>query len=80
MKTFEQALGKVLAERRLEAKLSQEALAAMCDVHATYVSQLERGLKSPTVRTLRTIARALRVPAAELLTQAEQQYKRQHRA
>lgn len=74
MATFEKILGQVIAERRREAGLSQEALADLCGVHATYVSQLERGLKSPTVRVLCAFARALKVRASELLAQAEKKY------
>ena len=56
MESFEAVLGRVIAERRRGAGLSQEALAFRCKLHPTYISQLERGLKSPTVRVLRVIA------------------------
>ena len=38
------AFGRVLRERRLTAGITQEALAAQCGLHPTYISQLERGL------------------------------------
>lgn len=56
---FERAFGRVLRRLRLEADLSQEALAHRCGLHPTYVSQLERGVKLPTLGTLETLARAL---------------------
>ena len=71
MDEFEKALGKVIAEARRGAGLSQEALAFRCKLHPTYISQLERGLKSPTIRVLRVIAAALGTDAAALLTKAE---------
>lgn len=71
MSTFEQVLGRVIAERRRKLGLSQEALADSCGVHATYISQLERGLKSPTVRVLRGIAEALGTLGSKLLAAAE---------
>jgi len=74
METFEQALGQVIAKYRRAAGLSQEALAHGCGLHGTYISQLERGVKSPTVRVLRAIAEALGVPAAKLLSAAETEY------
>ena len=52
-------LGEVLAALRHKAGLSQEELADRAGVHRTYVSLLERGLKSPTTRTLFAIADAL---------------------
>lgn len=73
MSTFEQVLGQVIAEQRRKVGLSQEALAGLCGVHATYISQLERGLKSPTVRVLRRIAEALGTLGSKLLAVAEAQ-------
>lgn len=71
MESFEAVLGCVIAERRRGAGLSQEALAFRCKLHPTYISQLERGLKSPTVRALRAIADAVGMTASELLKAAE---------
>jgi transcriptional regulator with XRE-family HTH domain len=71
MDTFEKVLGGVIADARRSAGLSQEALAFRCKLHPTYISQLERGLKSPTVRVLRVIAEALETRASELLRTAE---------
>jgi transcriptional regulator with XRE-family HTH domain len=71
MDSFEAVLGRVIAERRRGAGLSQEALAFRCKLHPTYISQLERGLKSPTVRVLRAIAEAVGTTASALLREAE---------
>jgi transcriptional regulator with XRE-family HTH domain len=68
---FEKVLGRVIAEARKSAGLSQEALAFRCKLHPTYISQLERGLKSPTVRALRAIADALGTTGSVLLARAE---------
>jgi transcriptional regulator with XRE-family HTH domain len=71
MAEFEAVLGRVIAECRRSAGLTQEALAFRCKLHPTYVSQLERGLKSPTVRVLRAIAEAVGTSGSELLQRAE---------
>ena len=68
--TIEQRLGDVIRERRESLNLSQEAFAAECGLHRTYISQLERGLKSPTVRVLATIAQVLKLTPDELLRAA----------
>lgn len=47
-----------LRERRQAAGLSQEELAEKAGLHRTYVSQLERGLKSPTLDVLADLAAA----------------------
>ena len=69
--TLERRLGKVLAAARTDAGLSQEAVAAKARLHPTYISQIERGLKSPTVRAFVSIARALGIPADELIRRIE---------
>lgn len=72
MATFEEVFGKVLAKERDRVKLTQEALAYRCDLHPTYISQLERGINSPTVRVLRTLAQELGTTASEILRRAEE--------
>ncbi len=67
MADLNEAFGAVLAKYRRGAKLSQEALAFECELHPTYISQMERGLKSPTLRTFFLIAKALGVSPAKMV-------------
>ena len=53
------AIGSVLRSKRDELGISQEKLAELAVVDRSYVSVLERGLKSPTVETLERICIAL---------------------
>jgi transcriptional regulator with XRE-family HTH domain len=71
MKKINQNLGKTICEMRQERGLSQESFAELADVHRTYISQLERGLKSPTVSILFRIAAALKVNASTILQRIE---------
>lgn len=71
MMELERVFGQVLADRRRKAGLTQETLAFRCDLHPTYVSQLERGIKSPTVRVLCLLADALDMRPSALLAVAE---------
>jgi transcriptional regulator with XRE-family HTH domain len=48
--------------------LSQEVLAVDAGVDRSYVGRIERGVENPTVETLDRLAKALEVPAAELLS------------
>jgi transcriptional regulator with XRE-family HTH domain len=57
-----------LRELRLARDLSQEKLAEMADLHRNYVGVLERGGQSPSLDAICKLAAALKVKAAELLT------------
>jgi transcriptional regulator with XRE-family HTH domain len=65
------AFGKLIADLRQSAQLSQEELADRAAIHRTYVSQLERGLKSPTLVTLLRLSKALGTTPSELVRQLE---------
>jgi DNA-binding XRE family transcriptional regulator len=65
------ALGKIIAAARQTVRLSQEELADRAAIHRTYVSQIERGLKSPTVAILLRVARALKTTPSKILKQLE---------
>lgn len=62
---------QVLRELRLEKGLSQEELAYRADLHRTYISQIERGLKSPSLRALEKIADALGVALSSVVRKME---------
>jgi len=62
---------RALRERRHTMAISQEELAHRADLHRTYVSQLERGLKSPSLAAIAALAAALGVRPHELVRDAE---------
>lgn len=63
----EVTLGREIARLRRRIGISQEELGFRAEVHRTYISQLERGLKSPTLGILLKISRALNVPASKIV-------------
>src|SRR3954467_10312076 len=65
-----EALGEFIRSQRKLAPLSLRDLAERTDVSNPYLSQIERGLHEPSVRVLKSIARALNVSAETLLSQA----------
>jgi transcriptional regulator with XRE-family HTH domain len=69
--TPEQAFGRVLRRIREERSVSQEALAYMGGYHRTYIGQLERGEKSPSLRTIFALAASLDVTPSNLLKEVE---------
>ena len=59
-------LGAQIRTRRKERRLTLDALANAAGVSRSLVSQVERGLASPSLLTLRRLAEALGVPMAAL--------------
>jgi transcriptional regulator with XRE-family HTH domain len=64
---IDQAFAKVLRELRLKKNLSQETFAFEVGIHRTYVSQLERGLKSPSLKIIQKISQVLGLSLSELM-------------
>jgi len=64
---FTRKLADNLRTAREAKQWSQERLARKAVVHWTYVSQIERGLRNPTLVILARIAKALEVPLASLI-------------
>jgi transcriptional regulator with XRE-family HTH domain len=69
----EALFGKEIAHLRKRIGLSQEELGFRAEVHRTYISQLERGLKSPTLSMLLKLSRALKASASKLVATVERQ-------
>lgn len=57
-----------LRRLRQERELSQEAFAEEAGIHRTYVSDLERAARNPTIRVVEILANALGVTVSELLS------------
>lgn len=55
-----------LRKARTEAKVSQEELGYMCDLHRTEVSLLERAGREPRMATIVKLAGALNTTPAQL--------------
>ena len=68
-------IGKIIASHRNDKGLSQETLADLASIHRTYVSQIERGLKYPTIYVLIQISKALQVPLSQLIIELEKKIK-----
>lgn len=69
-------LGQEIARLRKRNSLSQEELGFRAEVHRTYISQLERGLKSPTLSMILKLSRALKASASKLVATVERQLYR----
>lgn len=67
----ERAFGDALREIRKEKGISQEQLALDSGLDRTYVSLIERGVQSPTIRTVLKVANVLGVKPSEIIRRME---------
>lgn len=58
--------GDRLRRIRNSKKLTQEELADRAGMHFTYIGQIERGLRNPSLINLHKLAKALHITAGEL--------------
>lgn len=64
----EVAFGKVLRSLRLEREMTQEALGFEADLQRHYISLLERGSSSPTLKSVFRLSAALGVSPDRLVS------------
>jgi len=63
-------LGVAIKTQRTSLGISQEELAHRAGLHRTYISDLERGARNPSIESIEKIARALQISLAKLFEQA----------
>ena len=51
--------------------ITQEELAERADLHRTYISMLERGVRNPTLEVLAQLAEALETPMSTIVRDVE---------
>ncbi len=68
---LERLFGRMLQELRTERGLSQEKLGFESNYHRTYISQLERGQKNPSLKAIFRLARVLGVKPSEMIRRIE---------
>ncbi len=64
------SIGDYIRQQREQAKISLRQLADQAGVSNPYLSQVERGLRKPSVEILQQIAKGLRISAEALYVQA----------
>ena len=65
------ALSHIVRKRRESLKLSQEEVAHRAKLHRTYISDIERGARNLSLKSLVDLARALDLSASQLIISAE---------
>jgi len=69
--TIRENISQQLIFERKKANLSQEKLADLANVHRTYISPIERNLKSPTVEVIFSICSALSIRPSSFIKEVE---------
>jgi len=64
---FEKTIGIIVLNLRKQRKISQEELADMIDSNQVYISEIERGMKLPSIKTLYNLAKAFGMTLAEFV-------------
>ncbi|MEK3984263.1 helix-turn-helix transcriptional regulator [Paenibacillus sp. FSL K6-3166] len=62
-----ESIGENIRILRLKNGFSQEQLALNAGVNTSYIGQIERGEKNPTIKTLEKISKALGITLIDLL-------------
>jgi transcriptional regulator with XRE-family HTH domain len=62
--------GKAVKELRLKKAMSQQQLADACGLDISYVGQIERGQRNPTLGVIQGLASVLGVKMSELFKKA----------
>jgi transcriptional regulator with XRE-family HTH domain len=65
--------GRAVRALRTEAGYSQESFADAIDLHRTQMGTIERGKGNPTLETIGTIAKGLRISLAKLFEAVEKE-------
>lgn len=60
-------IGRRVREERVQRGWTQEQLAEKAETHLSFIGQLERGIKKPSLLTLKKIANAFGTKAGDLL-------------
>lgn len=65
------SFGEAVRNRRLDKKMTQEELGDAAQLHRTYITDIENGLRNLSFLTMMRISVALELPLSDLLIEAE---------
>jgi transcriptional regulator with XRE-family HTH domain len=68
----EKAFGQALRAIRAEKEISQEQLGLDAGFDRTYISLVERGINSPTIRTVVKLAAVLKIAPSKIVKRMEE--------
>lgn len=63
--------GKAIRKLRIEKGISQEAFAEMCDLHRTYISDVELGKRNVSLENIQKMAVALNMSISDVFLEID---------
>ena len=75
-RTLGEALGAEITRLRVDRGWSQAKMAHDLGYTERYIGQLERGTKSPTLRTLTDLAKAFSIEVSTIIKAAERRHRK----
>jgi len=63
---IKQRFGLAIKQRRQELGISQEELSFQAGLHRTYISDIERGSRNPSLENIEKLAKALKISVSAL--------------
>ncbi|WP_253729410.1 helix-turn-helix domain-containing protein [Treponema sp. OMZ 857] len=69
-------VGDTIRELRKEKHLSQEKLADVIDSHQVYISEIEKGIKLPSLTIINNIAKAFDISLTQFISRVEKKLKK----
>lgn len=64
-------IGRRVREERVQRGWTQEQLAERIEAHLSFIGQLERGIKKPSLMTIKKIANAFGMRAGDILDEGQ---------
>ena len=65
-KDIRKSFGELIRTARKNRNLTQEELADKAGLHFTYIGQIERGRRNPSLINIYKIQKALRIPISDI--------------
>jgi transcriptional regulator with XRE-family HTH domain len=78
VKNLRVAFAETLRALREKSKVSQETLGNETELSRTYIGELERALKEPSLLTIFRICEVLGIKPSEFVAQIEKRLKKNH--
>lgn len=68
---IQKAFGQAIRKFRTNRGISQEKFANMCNLHRTYISDIERGLRNVSLENIDKMATALSINISDIFKEVE---------
>ena len=68
---IQKSFGSTIRKLRISKGISQETFADLCNLHRTYISDIELGKRNVSLENIERIAIALQVPINKLFEEVE---------